>query len=264
MRRALGLVFAVAFILSCSRGPDPATALPGTWVASDPVAMAFAFASGGRFQAQAVGEDDVDEGTYTIEGDRITFHHGPSPRMQVDQAFRMKWEGSDRVKLTFIPGDSSIKGAMAVTFDLKRQGSKQQLDRRAVAEVKDTQRLAQSGTERCLSNLKQIALGMALYSQDYDDAWVGPSWPKDLMPYVKNATVFDCPTVLAAGGSGGYALNSDLAGRVERHLSNPATVPAVFDSDAGPVAEPSATPNPRRHPEGNNVGYADGHVATLP
>ena len=58
----------------------------------------------------------------------------------------------------------------------------------------------------CLSNLKQIGLGMLMYTQDYDDnlpeGWA-VSWnttsPNShmmgLMPYVKNTQIFVCPSL---------------------------------------------------------------------
>ncbi|MDQ3814841.1 MAG: DUF1559 domain-containing protein, partial [Armatimonadota bacterium] len=64
----------------------------------------------------------------------------------------------------------------------------------------------------CQSNLKQIGLGMAQYSQDYDEMMVplrwcyncsiGPTPANDAMPfqalifpYVKSAQLFRCPSI---------------------------------------------------------------------
>jgi len=61
----------------------------------------------------------------------------------------------------------------------------------------------------CLSNIKQLCLGAAMYSQDYDErpcpAWAGQAtdkfrvtarnwWAGLLMPYVKNVQIFTCPS----------------------------------------------------------------------
>jgi prepilin-type N-terminal cleavage/methylation domain-containing protein/prepilin-type processing-associated H-X9-DG protein len=55
----------------------------------------------------------------------------------------------------------------------------------------------------CLSNVKQIMLGVLMYAQDYDDvlpyasAWGTPvqSWHVHLQPYLKNTQILDCPSV---------------------------------------------------------------------
>jgi len=55
----------------------------------------------------------------------------------------------------------------------------------------------------CVSNLKQIGLGLIQYSQDYDEelppAWIGGGFPGDsrwmdvVQPYVKSTQIFSCP-----------------------------------------------------------------------
>ena len=66
----------------------------------------------------------------------------------------------------------------------------------------------------CLSNLKQIGLGMLQYSQDYDERLMtryanittGPSnvtatweWPQRIQPYLKSGQLFQCPSDPLAG-----------------------------------------------------------------
>ncbi len=55
----------------------------------------------------------------------------------------------------------------------------------------------------CLSNVKQLGLGLMMYVQDYDETMIpyatsppGTSftWPKLIEPYVKNLGIFDCPS----------------------------------------------------------------------
>ncbi len=69
----------------------------------------------------------------------------------------------------------------------------------------------------CLSNTKQLGLGIAQYIQDYDEAlpmggyrWAAtPSgevqsrWYRDVFPYVKNVGVFTCPSQTTERYSGG-------------------------------------------------------------
>ncbi|MCW3052556.1 MAG: prepilin-type N-terminal cleavage/methylation domain [Chthonomonadales bacterium] len=55
----------------------------------------------------------------------------------------------------------------------------------------------------CLSNLKQIGIGLIMYQSDYDSMYppsqlgVAPlivSWPTMIQPYIKNEQVFVCPS----------------------------------------------------------------------
>jgi prepilin-type N-terminal cleavage/methylation domain-containing protein/prepilin-type processing-associated H-X9-DG protein len=64
----------------------------------------------------------------------------------------------------------------------------------------------------CVSNLKQIGLGMMQYSQDYDETmpiaaynmWNRQTtkWMDIIQPYVKSTQLFDCPSVARSGGGG--------------------------------------------------------------
>ncbi len=52
----------------------------------------------------------------------------------------------------------------------------------------------------CLSNVKQLSLGMLMYIQDYDEmfpTWSGapsPLWAHQIQPYVKNWQIYKCPS----------------------------------------------------------------------
>jgi prepilin-type N-terminal cleavage/methylation domain-containing protein/prepilin-type processing-associated H-X9-DG protein len=78
----------------------------------------------------------------------------------------------------------------------------------------------------CMSNLKQIGLGVMMYVQDYDETYpaadimdtdtgaIQSYWFKIIVPYVKDKPVFVCPTagVVVNGsnvqvGDGGYGWN---------------------------------------------------------
>ena len=78
----------------------------------------------------------------------------------------------------------------------------------------------------CQSNLKQIALGVAQYTQDYDERMIAlvnyktssnsELWPVTIQPYVKSTQIFDCPSFshtnnisgsLYPGGRVAYGMN---------------------------------------------------------
>ena len=53
----------------------------------------------------------------------------------------------------------------------------------------------------CQSNAKQILLGMAQYTQDYDEKYVTMNttppvayWQQNLEPYLKSTQLFNCPS----------------------------------------------------------------------
>src|SRR5437667_7399959 len=57
----------------------------------------------------------------------------------------------------------------------------------------------------CLSNARQMGLGLSMYVQDYDETYpwaihtldtINPTWAGLIYPYVKNLAVFACPSQL--------------------------------------------------------------------
>lgn len=72
----------------------------------------------------------------------------------------------------------------------------------------------------CQSNLKQLALGIGMYVQDYDETFpftvdwtISGSywgWHDMIYPYVKNAQVFDCPSAPSNIGGLSYLPNAVL------------------------------------------------------
>jgi len=83
----------------------------------------------------------------------------------------------------------------------------------------------------CLSNEKQIGLGIIMYTQDYDEWFpmgqdidttktphVHIDWPEEIAPYLKSTGVFECPDDPGAGAIAGgtdfavsYIANSEIA-----------------------------------------------------
>ncbi|HEX9998100.1 MAG TPA: hypothetical protein VGB45_13245 [Abditibacterium sp.] len=66
----------------------------------------------------------------------------------------------------------------------------------------------------CVSRLKQIGLGIAQYTQDYDEVFPrAANWQENLQPYLKDAKLFRCPLA----PQNGYALNAILTGKLIYH-----------------------------------------------
>src|SRR5437773_130435 len=76
----------------------------------------------------------------------------------------------------------------------------------------------------CLSNCKQMGLGIMLYMQDYDDAYpIGgrdsvqkpDRWYEFIAPYTKNKGVYVCPSrpdyKQVNYGVGGYGINPNIS-----------------------------------------------------
>ena len=110
----------------------------------------------------------------------------------------------------------------------------------------------------CLSNLKQIGLGLLMYAQDYDERfpatyqwmvegqqWPLYSWRGAMVPYVKNSQLFVCPSDGAPGndpspntlgpvsyGSNSYVMQPNR-GPVDTaigRITHPAETFLVFDA----------------------------------
>ena len=83
----------------------------------------------------------------------------------------------------------------------------------------------------CVNNLKQLALGVRMYSQDSKEHFPsGDKWCDAIASYVTRPTVFHCP----AGGSTArctYAFNARLSGMDESKI-NPSTV-MLFEIEDG-------------------------------
>ena len=135
----------------------------------------------------------------------------------------------------------------------------------------------------CMSNIKQMSLGVMQYTQDWDEKYPpGKTWMASINKYVGGEYPYHCPTAAGASGAAsqasqhtapyGYAYNSKMSGAESNteDKSNYAhqleTTPLIYDSsnlEENATDEVSSLPNPGRHysaGHGNNVGMADGHV----
>jgi hypothetical protein len=102
----------------------------------------------------------------------------------------------------------------------------------------------------CQSNLKQVALGMLMYAQDYDERFPPTKTPAHMhnrvVPYVKNRKMFTCPETGEA-----YLPNPALNCLDMSKIDSPATLMMLRDDK--PHITESGKP-------GWNIAYSDGHV----
>jgi prepilin-type N-terminal cleavage/methylation domain-containing protein len=95
----------------------------------------------------------------------------------------------------------------------------------------------------CLSNVKQIGLGIMQYTQDYDEylpQGIQPPaysvrWSSLIQPYTKSTQIFRCPSDSTTTGRS-YGLNSNFFSTVPIHISSiPETATSSFVSDAAQI-----------------------------
>lgn len=111
------------------------------------------------------------------------------------------------------------------------------------------------------SNLKQIALGVLLYTQANDKMPDADKWVSEIIPYVKSQAVLRDPG--APGLKWGYAFNRTLSGVSLADLDDPAATVLLFESTDGKKNAADAgdsVPLPGRHNGGTDYALADGRV----
>ena len=122
-----------------------------------------------------------------------------------------------------------------------------------------------TSTTTCRSNLKQVAMGASMYSQDYDDRLMpAVGWMDRIDPYIKNDNVFKCPTLFESEPKAyGYAFNRVLSRRRLRNIPRVDATPLAYDSDQlirSTFDDVASVPFPGRHHGGNNFVFVDGHA----
>lgn len=116
----------------------------------------------------------------------------------------------------------------------------------------------------CLNNVKQLGMAMQMYSSDYDSHFpAADKWNESLRPYYKNRKVLVCPSDKTGGPS--YGMNDLISSLSQADVASPAQVVSFFDSMPGRNKADGAMllPTPPRHPDGNNVGFVDGHATPV-
>jgi len=160
----------------------------------------------------------------------------------------------------------------------------------------------------CLSNVKQLTLGMLQYTQDYDETlpkyrlgtvnpWCGIMWYDQIQPYLKNSQILTCPSTNANAGTPTYGCNAShallcnggpgtpgVSGRKMAVFAQPSQTYVIMDAASdGNCNTPKTgvespgfvcgycpvcggcgyftypTASSKRHNEGLNAGFLDGH-----
>lgn len=118
-------------------------------------------------------------------------------------------------------------------------------------------------TAACMSNLKQLSMGMMMYAQDADERMPREdNWGDALWPYTKNTQIFHCPST-PIDSKGNYCYNAQLSGAAIKDFTAPAQTAAIFDAKEGWNQSGGAELAEARHGGGLNVAFADGHVKYL-
>lgn len=148
----------------------------------------------------------------------------------------------------------------------------------------------------CLSNQKQIGLALIMYSSDYDTVQIisdngvagsgtaaAPYWYELLRTYTKNDQILVCPsdTEIVTGGVSSYRFAPGAFGQEESAYDDPSSYvmmgECVGDTGAntwgnsgasagantplnGSLAPGNAAARTRRHNDGSNYLYVDGHA----
>jgi hypothetical protein len=121
----------------------------------------------------------------------------------------------------------------------------------------------------CLSNLKQIGMGMLVYASDEGDRLPpAPKWMDEISPHIHSRQILRCPVVKKQSSEGyGYAFNRHLEASKLGALKSPSEVPLAYDSInlARNAADfVTSLPNPGRHEGKNNIVRADSSAKSYP
>ena len=110
-------------------------------------------------------------------------------------------------------------------------------------------------TTTCISNEKQIALGVLMYVQDYDEIFPRKKalYNDLIFPYVKNKAIFECPA--DAKGTISYTFNPNLQGAKLAEMVSPQETVLLYEGKDRKFAF--------KHDGKTAVAFADGHVKLL-
>lgn len=117
--------------------------------------------------------------------------------------------------------------------------------------------------QSCKSHEKNLATGLLMYAQDYDERLPGAAgWKEALYPYEKNEQVFRCPQEVDDTRPS-YGLNARLAGMQTSQILSVNTTVLIVDTPPGQDAVVASTNllTIDRHAGAVNAAFLDGHIA---
>jgi len=119
---------------------------------------------------------------------------------------------------------------------------------------------------RCLSNVKQMALGLLMYSGDYDSKMPkADRWMDSIKEYAKFEGIFHDPAMIEPGEYG-YAFRKSASGLNADKVPKQEDYAVIFDSrllQRNAHSELWSLPKPGRHSGSNNIGFLDGHAKSI-
>ncbi len=122
-------------------------------------------------------------------------------------------------------------------------------------------------SNKCLSRLKQLALAMRMYLNDWDGRFPpADRWCDALRPYVVDEKVFTCPVVEREGKRWGYAMNWKLSRRHLSEVENLARTVVIYETSRlvkNACGDGRDLPPEGRHKGWNGFAFVDGHVQML-
>jgi len=132
---------------------------------------------------------------------------------------------------------------------------------------------AAAQTTRCMSNTKELALAVTLYSIDNNDlAPPADRWLDGVKKYASGNDPTFCPSARAQSKEAtGYAFNIDLGGKNTNKVEHKETTALIFDTTVqgrNAASGLETLPSPGRHrrgdKQGNNVAYVDASAKFVP
>lgn len=107
----------------------------------------------------------------------------------------------------------------------------------------------------CQSNVKQLGLGLILYTQDHKGKYPASAanFKAAVNAYVMEASLFHCPD--DAVGAESYSFNAKLQGLSVENIASPSETVAIYEGKNGVIDF--------RHHGISVVGFSDGHIGIV-